>query len=71
MSMSDLSVQIIQISTLNATETVKTDSNGLRAYFDLPNNRNQRFPTGMRDLRITSSQNNRGPASYGDAIYQW
>ena len=59
-------------STLNATETVKTDSNGrLRAYFDLPNNRNQRFPTGMRDLRITSSQNNlSNPASYGDATYQ-
>lgn len=59
-------------STLNATETVETDSNGrLRAYFDLPNNRFQRFPSGMRDLRITSSQNNlSNPASYGETTYQ-
>ena len=34
----------------------KTDGNGrLRAFFELPNNSIDRFPTGQRELRITSS----------------
>ena len=55
-----------------ASAGVKTDANGmLRAYFDLPNNRFQKFPTGQRELRITSSSNNlSNPDSYGVATYQ-
>ena len=52
MSMSDLSVDYTDSPTLEVAATVKTDSNGrLRAYFELPNNRNQRFPTGMRQFK--------------------
>ena len=45
----------------------KTDGNGrLRAYFELPNTAVQRFPTGSRELRITSSLYNMpNPASQG------
>ena len=51
---------------------VKTDGNGrLRAYFELPNDDTQRFPTGQRELRITSSKyNENSPASGGVGIYQ-
>ena len=50
----------------------KTDGNGrLRAFFELPNNSVNRFPTGQRELRITSSfYNLSNPASNGSAIYQ-
>ena len=49
----------------------KTDGNGrLRAVFVLPNNATQRFPTGQRDFRITSSfYNMANPASQGNAMY--
>jgi len=51
---------------------VKTDGNGrLRAYFELPNNTSQSFPTGSRKLQITSSYYDLpAPASHGSAIYQ-
>ena len=50
----------------------KTDGNGrLRAFFELPNNSIDRFPTGQRELRITSSfYNLSNPASNGSAVYQ-
>jgi hypothetical protein len=49
----------------------KTDGNGrLRAYFELPNTAVQRFPTGSRELRITSSLYNMpNPASQGTTLY--
>jgi len=51
---------------------VKTDGNGrLRAYFELPNSNTQRFPTGQRELKITSSRyNENNPSSVGTGIYQ-
>jgi hypothetical protein len=51
---------------------VKTDGNGrLRAYFELPNSNTQRFPTGQRELKLTSSKyNERSPSSAGTGIYQ-
>jgi hypothetical protein len=50
----------------------KTDGNGrLRAFFELPNNSIDKFATGQRELRITSSANNlSNPASNGSAVYQ-
>jgi len=55
-----------------ASSGVKTNGNGrLRAYFDIPSNSAQRFPTGQRDLRITSSfYNLTNPASSGNTQYQ-
>ena len=55
-----------------AAALVKTDNNGrLRAFFDLPNNRAQKFPTGQRQIRITSSATDLPqPASYGTGTYQ-
>ena len=49
----------------------KTDGNGrLRAVFWLPNNATQRFPTGQRDFRITTSfYNMANPASQGNTLY--
>ena len=49
----------------------KTDGNGrLRAVFRLPNDETQRFPTGQRDFRITSSfYNMANPSSQGNAMY--
>ena len=54
------------------TSDLKTDGNGrLRGYFELPNNSVQRFPTGMRELRVTSSfYNLSNPPSTGSAVYQ-
>ena len=54
------------------TSNCKTDGNGrLRAYFELPNNSIDKFATGQRELRITSSANNlSNPASNGSAVYQ-
>ena len=51
---------------------LKTDGNGrLRGYFDLPNTTAQRFPTGMRELRVTNSfYNLPNPSSAASAIYQ-
>jgi len=50
----------------------KTDGNGrLRAFFELPNNSIDKFPTGQRELRLTSSfYNLSNPASNGSAVYQ-
>lgn len=54
------------------TSNLKTDGNGrLRGYFELPNDNTQRFPTGARELRVTSSYYNlSNPSSQGSAIYQ-
>ena len=54
------------------SSNVKTDGNGrLRAVFELPNNSTQRFPTGRRDLKVTSSfYNLSNPPSQGTGIYQ-
>ena len=60
-----------QDSGTTITSQCMTDGNGrLRAYFELPNTNLQRFPTGQRDLRITSSfYNMANPASQGNAMY--
>jgi hypothetical protein len=49
----------------------KTDGNGrLQAFFELPNSATQRFPTGQRDLRLTTSfYNMANPSSQGNAMY--
>ena len=54
------------------TSGLKTDGNGrCRAYFELPNNNSQRFPSGMREMMITtSSYNLSNPASSASVIYQ-
>ena len=54
------------------TSSLKTDGNGrCRAYFELPNNSTQRFPSGMREMMITSSSFNlSNPASSASVIYQ-
>ena len=54
------------------SSNLKSDGNGrLRGFFELPNNETQRFPTGMRELRITSSFFNlSNPPSTGSAVYQ-
>ena len=59
-------------SNADVISTVITDSNGrLRANFEIPNNPKQRFPTGERQLRITSSSNNlSNPPSVANTIYQ-
>ena len=51
---------------------LKTDGNGrLRGFFELPNSDTQRFPTGRRDLVVTSSfYNLSNPPSRGVGIYQ-
>jgi len=61
-----------QDSGVTASSFLKTDGNGrLRAYFDLPNTNKQRFPTGMREVKITSSfYNLSNPPSSGTEIYQ-
>jgi len=50
----------------------KSDGNGrLRAYFELPNSNKQRFPTGQRELRLTSSfYDLSNPGSQASGIYQ-
>ena len=61
-----------QDSGVTASSFLKTDGNGrLRAYFDLPNTDRQRFPTGMREVKITSSfYNLPNPASAAAENYQ-
>ena len=58
-------------SNADAYSTIRTNANGrFKGSFFLPNNSRQRFPTGQRELRITSSSNNlNNPASQGTAIY--
>jgi hypothetical protein len=53
------------------TSGIKADGNGrVRAYFDLPNNGPDRFPTGQRDLKVTSSvYNESNPSSGGQAQF--
>ena len=50
----------------------KADGNGrLRAYFELPNDSKQRFPTGQRELRLTSSYYDlQNPGSQASGMYQ-
>jgi len=59
-------------SGTSVSSDVKSDGNGrLRAYFELPNNSTQRFPSGMREMFVTSSYWNLGsPASSGSGVYQ-
>ncbi len=54
-----------------ASSGIKADGNGrVRAYFDLPNNGVERFATGQRDLKVTSSlYNESNPSSQGVAIF--
>jgi len=54
------------------TSNLKTDGQGrLRGYFELPNSDEQRFPTGMREMRVTASYYNLpNPASSCSEIYQ-
>ena len=61
-----------QDSGLTTTSYCKTDGNGrLRAFFTIPNNDTERFPTGQRELRVTSSfYNLSNPASNGSGMYQ-
>jgi hypothetical protein len=61
-----------QDSGTTVASNLKTDGNGrLRGYFELPNDNTQRFPTGARELRVTSSYFNlSNPSSQGSAIYQ-
>jgi len=61
-----------QDSGTTVTSGLKTDGNGrLRGYFELPNTSTQRFPTGMRELRATSSfYNLPNPSSAAGEIYQ-
>ena len=51
---------------------LKADGNGrIRAFFELPNNDNARFASGMRKLEITSSALHlANPSSSASAIYQ-
>ena len=51
---------------------IKSNRNGrLRAYFDIPNNNAQRFPTGQREVKITASESNlSNPPSYASNVYQ-
>jgi len=60
-----------QDSGTTTASHLKTDGNGrLRAYFELPNTAVQRFPTGTRELRITSSfYNMANPSSQGTTLY--
>ena len=67
-----LSATYSQDGGTTATSYCKTDGNGrLRAYFDIPNTDKQRFPTGMREVKITSSfYNLSNPPSSGSETYQ-
>ena len=57
---------------LTVTSGLKTDGQGrLRGYFDLPNSDTQRFATGMREMRATSSYYNLpNPSSSCGEVYQ-
>ena len=54
------------------SSNLKSDGNGrLRGFFELPNTETQRFPTGQRELKLTSSFHNlSNPPSSGSAVYQ-
>ena len=56
---------------ITVSSGVKTNGNGrLRAYFEIPNSSAQRFPTGSRLLKVTSSSFDlMDAASHADAIY--
>ena len=75
MSMHTLHLSVILFTDGGATAkgtTVKSNRNGrLRAYFDIPNNDAQRFPTGQREVKITASESNlSNPPSYASNVYQ-
>jgi hypothetical protein len=54
------------------TSGLKSDGNGrLRGFFELPNTSKQSFPTGQRELRLTSSfYDLNNPGSQASGIYQ-
>ena len=66
------SVAYSQDSGTTVTSGVKTDGNGrLICHFNIPNDRNQRFPTGQRQLLVTSSATNlNNPDSRASSNYQ-
>ena len=57
---------------LTVSSNLQSDGNGrLRGFFELPNSATQRFPTGQRELKLTSSfYNLSNPPSQGSATYQ-
>jgi len=57
---------------LTVASNLQSDGNGrLRGFFELPNSSTQRFPTGQRELKLTSSfYNLSNPPSQGSATYQ-
>ena len=59
-------------STTTVAATIKTDGNGkLICHFNIPNDQYQRFPTGQREVRLTSDATNiPNPDSYASSIYQ-
>ena len=61
-----------QDSGTTVTSNLKTDGQGrIRGYFELPNSDEQRFATGMREMRVTSSYHNLpNPASACTEVYQ-
>jgi hypothetical protein len=61
-----------QDSGTTVTSDLKTDGQGrLRGYFELPNSDEQRFATGMREMRATASYHNLpNPASSCSDVYQ-
>ena len=66
------SAEFSQDGGTTVTSGLKTNGNGrCRAFFELPNNNSQRFPSGMREMFITSSSFNlSNPASSASVIYQ-
>ena len=66
------SVTYSQDTGTTKSSGIKTDGNGkLICHFEIPNDSNQRFPTGQREVRITSNANNlNNPDSYASHIYQ-
>ena len=54
------------------TSGVKTDGNGrVICHFNIPNDDNQRFPTGQRQVLVTSSATNlNNPDSRASSNYQ-
>ena len=66
------SVTYSQDSGTTVTSGVKTDGNGrLICHFNIPNDENQRFPTGQRQVLVTSSATNlNNPDSRASSNYQ-
>ena len=61
-----------QDSGTTVASGIKTDGNGkVICHFNIPNDQYQRFPTGQREVRVTSSATNlTNPDSAGSGMYQ-